>query len=75
MVRLPPGTQLVGHGASCKNLVVPLMIGVMADARRPWYRRCEPVVGPGHVIPTSLLRALLTSTIGAPVTALGLIEG
>ena len=29
----------------------------------------------GHEIPTSLLPALLTSTIGAPATALGLIEG
>ncbi len=29
----------------------------------------------GHVIPTSLLPALLTSIIGAPATALGLIEG
>ena len=29
----------------------------------------------GHEIPTSLLPSLLTSTLGAPASALGLIEG
>jgi hypothetical protein len=29
----------------------------------------------GHEIPTSLLPSLLTSTLGAPAAALGLIEG
>lgn len=29
----------------------------------------------GHEIPTALLPALLTSTLGAPAAALGLIEG
>ncbi len=29
----------------------------------------------GHEVPTALLPSLLTSTLGAPATALGLIEG
>ena len=29
----------------------------------------------GHEVPTSLLPSLLTSTLGAPASALGLIEG
>jgi len=33
------------------------------------------LAGVGHEVPTALLPSLLTSTLGAPASALGLIEG
>jgi len=52
------------------------------SAEQPWLTRGVAGIGTaslladvGHEIPTALLPSLLTSTLGAPATALGLIEG
>jgi hypothetical protein len=49
---------------------------------RPWFTPGVRGIGiasflsdVGHEVPTSLLPSLLTSTLGAPASALGLIEG
>lgn len=54
----------------------------MANAREPWLTPGVRGIGGaslladlGHEIPTSLLPSLLSSTLGAPAAALGLIEG
>lgn len=50
--------------------------------KRVWFTRGVGGIGAasflsdlGHEVPTSLLPSLLTSTLGAPAAALGLIEG
>lgn len=52
------------------------------DQRPPWFTPGVAGIGGasllsdlGHEVPTSLLPSLLTSTLGAPAAALGLIEG
>jgi MFS family permease len=52
------------------------------NQRRPWLTRGVAGIGAaslladaGHEVPTSLLPSLLTSTLGAPAAALGVIEG
>ena len=54
----------------------------LVDAPQPWFTPGVAGIGGasllsdlGHEVPTSLLPSLLTSTIGAPAAALGLIEG
>ena len=53
-----------------------------ADANRPWLNRGVVAIGGsslladlGYEVPTALLPAFLTSTLGAPAAALGVIEG
>lgn len=55
---------------------------VAAPSEGPWLTRGVRAIGIasllddlGHEIPTALLPSLLTSTLGAPASALGLIEG
>lgn len=57
-------------------------ISPQATGRDRWLTRGSAGIGSaslladiGHEIPTSLLPSLLTSTLGAPASALGLIEG
>lgn len=45
------------------------------DSRRGRDRPCDLLSDVGHEVPTALLPSLLTSTLGAPAAALGLIEG
>jgi MFS family permease len=47
----------------------------VADPRRRRHRRGSLLADLGHEVPTALLPSLLTSTLGAPASALGLIEG
>lgn len=54
----------------------------MTDAEHPWLTRGVRDIGLasllsdlGHEVPTALLPSFLTSTLGAPASALGLIEG
>ena len=54
----------------------------MRSASQPWLSRGVAGIGTasfladvGHEVPTALLPSLLTSTLGAPAAALGLIEG
>ena len=47
----------------------------MADAWRPWIGTASLLADLGHEVPTALLPSLLTATLGAPASALGLIEG
>ena len=56
--------------------------GAATDERQPWFSRGVGSIGlasfladVGHEIPTALLPSFLTSTLGAPAAALGLIEG
>ena len=54
----------------------------MAEGRRPWLNRGVVAIGSsslladlGYEVPTALLPTFLTSTLGAPAAALGVIEG
>jgi MFS family permease len=61
-VRLPTTAQQTAHG----RWLTPSVGGIGAASF---------FADVGHEIPTSLLPSLLTSTLGAPAAALGLIEG
>ncbi|MHA6631695.1 MFS transporter [Pseudonocardia sichuanensis] len=56
--------------------------GSVDDGRRPWLTPGVGGIGTasfladvGHEVPTSLMASFVTSTLGAPAAALGLIEG
>ena len=58
------------------------MVGARANASKGWLNRGVAAIGGasllddvGQEVPTALLPAFLTSTLGAPAAALGLIEG
>ena len=60
----------------------PTTSAVPALPDEPWLTRGVGAIGTaslladlGHEIPTALLPSFLTSTLGAPAAALGLIEG
>jgi MFS family permease len=68
------------HGPPGQSARVLLVIEVKSDVR--WFNRAVGGIGAasfladvGHEVPTSLLPRFLTSTLGGPAAALGLIEG
>jgi len=60
----------------------PATAGAIDDPGAPWLTPCVRGIGLasllsdiGHEVPTALLPSFLTTTLGAPVVVLGLIEG
>jgi MFS family permease len=61
---------------------MPDQVGVTGAGRRPWLTPGVGGIGSasfladvGHEVPTALMASFVTATLGAPASALGLIEG
>jgi len=74
----PPGVSLAVSDAVSKGKQLP----DAEPGRQGWFGPSVRGIGGasflsdlGHEVPTSLLPRFLTSTLGAPAAALGLIEG